>query len=382
MKVCFTGQEYLIHGVPHPCVPFLVDKEMREVTAANRFLEEIAIVEGTTADSPGTWKTYAEQLGSWFAHLEEIGVKWYEVTETHVAVWRNKQRKDGWGKRKKKCAVTTVNQRVATVCRFYAWAFEKGMIVNLPFRRKTLRIPGGAAEGRQGRMTTKKSLTLQDFECPIRILSEGEMSKFLPVLGKGWLHLAGRLMGEAGLRREEAAGLTIHVLPDCTSCGSGDWVRMDLDPELTPTKGAKFRWVELPADLAADLFQYKTAVRPLLAAIYRVRYGKEPDVLFLNRYGEPVSLKGVNNRFTKISKKTGITCCPHILRHTWATLSLIRKLDEGLGPSLALFWLRDRLGHESIATTQRYIHLLWEAGRDTLLRHQEAITAMLGGERI
>jgi integrase len=223
-------------------------------------------------------------------------------------------------------------------------------------------------------------LTLQDFDRPIRILSEEGISKFLAALGKKWLHLAGRLMGEGGLRREEAAGLTIHVLPDFTSFGSGDWVRMNLDPELTPTKGSKFRWVELPTNLAAELFQYKTVVRPRLADLYRLRHGKDPDELFLTRYGDPVSLKGVNNRFTRASKKTGVKCSPHVLRHTWATLSLLRKLDEGLGPSLALFWLRDRMGHVSIATTQRYVHLLWEAGQETLLRHQEGIMAMLARE--
>lgn len=382
MRVCYTGEEYLIHSVPCPRVPFLIDNEMREVTAANWFLEEIANVEGITADSPGTWKTYAEHLCSFFAHLEEIGVKWYEVTETHIAVWRNKQRKNGWGKRKKKCKVSTVNQRVATVCRFYSWALEKGLIAKLPFRRKTLRIPGGGAAGGWGGRKTKNSLTLQDFDRPIRIISEDQFPIVRQALGKGWIQPCSRLMSEAGLRREEAARLSVLVIPDCGSCQPGDRVRMYLDPEGTRTKGDKFRWVEMPADLAAELFQYKTVVRPRLAALYRMRHGEEPDELFLNRYGEPVSLKGINNRFSEASKKTGIDCSPHILRHTWATLELLRKLDEGFGPSLALFWLRDRMGHVSIATTQRYVHLLFEAGRDALLRHQDAITEMLTGTSI
>src|SRR3712207_5545831 len=75
------------------------------------------------------------------------------------------------------------------------------------------------------------------------------------------------------------------------------------------------------------------------------------EQLFLNRYGDPISERGVEKLITRYGKQAGIkkkvTC--HTLRHTFASA----KADDGI----SAYRLREWLGHKSLETTQIYIHL-------------------------
>ena len=44
-----------------------------------------------------------------------------------------------------------------------------------------------------------------------------------------------------------------------------------------------------------------------------------------------------------------------MLRHTYGTYELLR-MSQKEGQSKALLWVRDRMGHSSITTTEEYIH--------------------------
>ena len=58
----------------------------------------------------------------------------------------------------------------------------------------------------------------------------------------------------------------------------------------------------------------------------------------------------------KIQKVLGYAH-PHMLRHTYATYTLyeMRKRGSSVDP---LMYVRDRLGHSSITTTEQYLHYL------------------------
>jgi integrase len=71
--------------------------------------------------------------------------------------------------------------------------------------------------------------------------------------------------------------------------------------------------------------------------------------------GEELSIMYLNNAFAKVSTKIGIHCHPHMLRHTFGTYELLRMTHKE-GQSKALLWVRDRMGHSSITTTEKYIH--------------------------
>jgi len=117
-------------------------------------------------------------------------------------------------------------------------------------------------------------------------------------------------------------------------------------------KGNKDRIVPLGGIAAGLLEKYMDEKRPLLAA--REKQGREYEELFLNRWGRPLSDRGVRYIFKKyiqqVSHKIGIT--PHSLRHSFATHLLERGAD--------LRVVQELLGHASISTTQIYTHVTKE----------------------
>jgi integrase/recombinase XerC len=111
-------------------------------------------------------------------------------------------------------------------------------------------------------------------------------------------------------------------------------------------KGNKERIVPLGENASKTLVEYldsKDKVSSLK--------NKETDYLFVNKYRERLSRRGI----ARIVKKYGAKVTedqktrPHILRHSFAT----HLLDEGAN----LLAVKEMLGHESLSTTQIYTHV-------------------------
>jgi len=85
------------------------------------------------------------------------------------------------------------------------------------------------------------------------------------------------------------------------------------------------------------------------------------DTLFLNRRGTGISRNMIFMIIQDLAKKTGITkkISPHTFRHSFAT-----HLIEG-GADLRA--VQEMLGHESITTTEIYLHLDREYLRDAIM---------------
>ena len=84
---------------------------------------------------------------------------------------------------------------------------------------------------------------------------------------------------------------------------------------------------------------------------YLERRPKNPDKLFLNKNGTPLSAVSVRKNLNKYIKKTAIVkhVSPHTIRHSFATILLSR----GCG----LRAIQELLGHADISTTQIYTHI-------------------------
>ena len=87
------------------------------------------------------------------------------------------------------------------------------------------------------------------------------------------------------------------------------------------------------------------------------------DILFLNRRGRALSRVMIFYIIRDLAAAAGITkrVSPHTLRHSFAT-----HLLEG-GANLRA--IQEMLGHESIATTEIYLHLDRGSLRQQLLLH-------------
>lgn len=105
-------------------------------------------------------------------------------------------------------------------------------------------------------------------------------------------------------------------------------------------KGAAARSIELEAKGVKALKSWLDA-RPAV----------NNDLLFVNRYGDPISERGVQKLLTKYARLAGVRkdVTPHVLRHTFAS----HKADEGINAYQLQVWL----GHASVATTQIYVSL-------------------------
>ncbi|MDE6410136.1 MAG: tyrosine recombinase XerD [Muribaculaceae bacterium] len=149
----------------------------------------------------------------------------------------------------------------------------------------------------------------------------------------------------SGLRVSELTGLRISRL------------YLDEGYMRIEGKGNKQRLVPLSPRAATLIAEYleQRASQP-------VKPGNE-DILFLNRRGSAMTRVMVFYVVRDLAAMAGIekTVSPHTLRHSFAT-----HLLEG-GANLRA--IQEMLGHESIATTEIYVHLDRSRLRTELLQH-------------
>ncbi|HEY2491643.1 MAG TPA: tyrosine-type recombinase/integrase [Paenibacillus sp.] len=84
------------------------------------------------------------------------------------------------------------------------------------------------------------------------------------------------------------------------------------------------------------------------------------DTLFLNKYGQALSIYGIEDIFTKYRKLANINekATPHYLRHSFATQLLENGAD--------LRSVQEILGHSSVSTTEIYTEVSVKRKRDVL----------------
>jgi site-specific recombinase XerD len=103
-----------------------------------------------------------------------------------------------------------------------------------------------------------------------------------------------------------------------------------------------------------------TPLTPTTVTVLRAWTGEHPgrasDPLFTTRSGNPLSRDALAARITLYSRRAANTCpslaaknvTPHVLRHTAA----MRLLHAGVEATVIALWL----GHETVATTNIYLH--------------------------
>ncbi len=137
------------------------------------------------------------------------------------------------------------------------------------------------------------------------------------------------LLYSSGLRVGELVGLNSNHLD------------LDLGIVRVMGKGRKERIVPMGGKAIASLKAYLEERGEIL----------DESPLFVNSRGERLTARSVGRLVKNYSKRCGIyrKVSPHSLRHTFAT----HLLDAGAD----LREIQEMLGHASLSTTQRYIHL-------------------------
>lgn len=353
MRMFQSDKDFVWKGMSRPGIPFLCDREMELVSAPNDYLRYIATVKGRTR-SKNTWLTYGHHLYEYFSFLEANELSWGSVDLAHIAAWRDSMLERG-------CRRSTVNQRLRGVHTFYVWALRKGITHSLPFSTQDIWVakPRGflAHVDASGGRFDANELTIQTHKPLPMFLHMDKAIHFLEAMTPHTLKLMGYNALLTGMRREEIVGLDYRVVPNPAGHDPAKQLPMVLDSSITPTKGGKTRTIMLPYDLAVALWDYFCRDWSKLNKMYKQKHGKESTRFFLSQYGEELSIKYLNNAFAKTSKRAGIKCHPHMLRHTFGSYELLR-MSRKEGGNKALLWVRDRMGHSSITTTEKYIHAI------------------------
>jgi integrase/recombinase XerD len=282
--------------------------------------------------SPNTIRAYLNDLTDWSHFCAEQGGPVYPVEESVLG--RYMRRLEGRG-----MSPSTRNRRAAALSAFSRYLLYDGRVESfknlppLPKRRKTLP----------------------------QVMTEGEIERLLDTCGAGRqgdandraelkraaIALRDRAMIEmaydCGLRASEICSLRIS---DIDETGGIMYVK---------GKGMRTRIVPYVGALRQVVKSYLDESRPLLLGCWKggSRCGeKNAEVLFLSSRGRPM----LRSELWRVLQRRGMTAGipknrlhPHALRHSFATHLQRRGMN--------LRTLQELLGHSSIATTEKYIHL-------------------------
>lgn len=181
------------------------------------------------------------------------------------------------------------------------------------------------------------------------VLSEEEVTCLIDsVDGSTWQGVRDKAILEVlygcGLRVSEASGLKIS----CIYMKEG-FVRII-------GKGNKERLVPI-GEMAVQAVDAYLSVRPEPAD------QDSSDILFLNRFGRPLSRVSMFTMIKKQAVAAGIRkeISPHTFRHSFATHLLEHGAD--------LRVVQEMLGHESISTTEIYTHIDSSTWQREILEH-------------
>lgn len=214
---------------------------------------------------------------------------------------------------------TSIRRKIITLKNFYDYLYNANLISFSPFAKLKFRF-------KQERKLPK-TLPIKDVTKILNCLNiDYTLLSFFAK--KTYLRDAALLdlLISTGIRIGEAATITLND------------IMITEHTILIHGKGRKQRLIYISSPITWDR----------LKALIKERKNAENNYLFVNRYGNPLSIHGIEDIYKKYIKKAQINTksTPHYLRHTFATNLLANGAD--------LRSVQEILGHASVATTQIY----------------------------
>lgn len=214
---------------------------------------------------------------------------------------------------------TSIRRKIITLKNFYDYLYNENFISFSPFAKLKFRF-------KQERKLPK-TLAVKDVSKILDCLNI-DYDALSPFAKNVYIRDAALLdlLISTGIRIGEAAAITL------------DDIISSEHTILIHGKGRKQRLIYISSPATWD--RLKTLIKE--------RKKSSNNFLFVNRYGKPLSIHGIEDIYKKYIKKVQITTksTPHYLRHTFATNLLANGAD--------LRSVQEILGHASVATTQIY----------------------------
>lgn len=380
MELVWANEDFLIAGQPYAGFPILLWDSMESCIPANQFFRHY-LLRGAIG-SKRSWPSTGRALYDFFSFLQAHELDWRDVdrgeAKTLLAGYRDYCLVDC------KLAPNTIRQRLTYICKFYEYAMQEGWVKRLPFayeerilRRDRSFLAHVDASG--GKAMAKDVMPRRHKPLP-KFLSMAEIKSLLAEAENPHHKMMMRLGLHTGLRREEIAAFPLACVFDPDKEGRTERnLRIRLDPfdgSGMVTKGSKPRNIYVSRRFMMELYRYVTKVRGERASL-----SKNPQrALFVNQAGEPYSDSGksLNRIISDAGKRAGIKAHTHMLRHSYATHTLVnlqRNPASGLEP---LVFLQRQLGHSSVQTTMVYLHLVSEMADEAVLAYDDELNALAG----
>src|SRR5579863_7042248 len=221
----------------------------------------------------------------------------------------------------KQLGKTSVARALAAVRSLYRWLAQEGVVEQNPaalvstpkLPKKLPRVP-----------TIEEMNTVLDGPMPeVAAFPERDRLMF-------------ELLYGCGIRNSELIGINL------------DDIRLSAEVILIRGKGKKERYVPFGDSVKSAVAAYLPARQ---AALAETRKNKTTTALLINQRGGRLTTRSVGRIIKKIAVAKGLSpdVHPHTLRHAFGT----HMLEEGAD----LRAIQELLGHERLATTQRYTQL-------------------------
>ncbi|MCK7550676.1 tyrosine-type recombinase/integrase [Marinobacter goseongensis] len=362
MDLFFSTDKFKVNGQSYTGFPILIAAEGQVAEEALDFCITHLIKRGRV-ESKKSWETYGKALYQFFGWCEANAIDWRDVGNDREATILAEFRDWNLSEEGGSLAARTVNARLRLLCAFYRYACNRGWVESIPYDMETITVsqPKGflAHVDASGGERVSADVMLKTPRTVIRVLSKHQSLDLLNAIDNPTHKLIVRLALTTGLRREELATFPLkYVIDPATYSKHRSFIRVNLDPKDMAIKRKQARGIDVPRTVMEDLWQYVINERHRLESIS----GQSQHTLFLTADGVPYANDGA--AFLDVVKKAGKAAgIPyvnvHVLRHTYATHTLYAMM-QAKAQTHALLYVRDRLGHASVTTTEKYLHCFSE----------------------
>jgi integrase/recombinase XerC len=260
--------------------------------------------------SQHTIKAYSRDLSLFAAYAGSRG--WKQIDHVAVRGFLSQLYEKGLSK-------TSVARALAAVRSLYRWLAREGVVEQNPAKLvSTPKLP-------------KKLPRVPTIE-EMNTVIDGAMPEVAAFPERDRLML--ELLYGCGIRNSELTGINLED------------IGISAEAILIRGKGKKERYVPFGDAVKAAMSAYLPERQKLLATIC-----KRSNALLINRRGGRLTTRSVGRIIKKIAVAKGLSpdVHPHTLRHAFGT----HMLEEGAD----LRAIQELLGHERLATTQRYTQL-------------------------
>lgn len=378
MELTWATDDLVIAGHSYTGFPIILWDSMESCIPVNQFLRH-HLLRGSIG-SKRSWPSVGRALFDYFSFLQAHALDWREVDSGEPSALLAGYR--GFSQIHCGLALNTIRQRIYYVCEFYKFAMKQGWIACLPFayeERSVKRAAGLLAhlDARGGKAKVNNVMPRLHKSLP-KFLCIDEIKALLTATENPHHRMMMRLALQTGLRREEIATFPLRYVFDPEKHPRTERnLRICLDPfdgSGMMTKGSKPREIYVSRQFMAELYRYKSKLRGERASLSK----HEHRSLFLNQFGAPYSTDGksLNRIINAAGIRAGIKVNTHMLRHTYATLTLAclqRSPANGIEP---LIFIQQQLGHSSIQTTMVYLHLVNEMADQAVLAYDDELNEL------